>query len=128
MATAVLDASAVIAWLRGEAGAELVRDAISEGAALSAVNLAEILAKIDDRGGDVDDVHGDLRGVLEIVAFDETHAVESAAIRSATRDYDVSLGDRACLALGRILELSVVTADCRWAKIPKLGVHVQCIR
>jgi ribonuclease VapC len=128
MMTAVLDASAVLAWLGGEAGAELVRDVVSEGAALSSVNLAEVLAKIDDRGGDVDKVHGDLRGVLEIVGFDEADAVESAAIRSATRDHNVSLGDRACLALGRTLGLSVVTADRGWDGIPRLGVQVECIR
>jgi PIN domain nuclease of toxin-antitoxin system len=128
MTTAVLDASAVIAWLVGENGADVVRDAVADVAALSTVNLAEILAKIGDRGGDVGEVHSQLVDVLDVTPFDEEQAGESAIVRSITRSYDVSLGDRACLALGRVFDLPVLTADCRWTKIPGLGVTLRCIR
>ena len=42
----VLDASAVLALLNDEEGGEVVTDAIADGAAISVVNLAEVLSKV----------------------------------------------------------------------------------
>ncbi len=126
--SSILDASAIIAWRAGEPGAELVREAIVAGAEVSAVNVAEVLAKVSDRGEDVQRARADIADVAWIVPFDAEHAFESAAIRGFTQPYNVSLGDRACLALGRLHGLPVLTADCRWAEIPRLRVKVRCIR
>ena len=46
----VLDASAVLALLQDERGADAVEDAVDEGALISAVNLSEVLAKMTDAG------------------------------------------------------------------------------
>ncbi len=57
----VLDAYAVLAYLRDEAGAEPVAELLRSPAVLSAVNAAEVidqLVRVYDR--DPDDVHADL--------------------------------------------------------------------
>lgn len=57
------------------------------------------------------------RGVslgVEVLAFDGDAAGEAANLRLATRAAGLSLGDRACLALARQLDLPAVTADRLW--------------
>lgn len=48
----VLDASALLAYLRDEPGAELVAQAIADGVVISTVNLAEVFSRSADRGAD----------------------------------------------------------------------------
>lgn len=48
----LLDASALLAYLQREPGFEAVREALREGAAISAVNLAEVAGKLKARGKD----------------------------------------------------------------------------
>lgn len=127
MSKVVLDASAVLALLGGEPGADIVGACIPD-AALSTVNVAEIGAKLADRGmaaGDVRSAIGTLG--LEIVMFDEDAAYASAAMRGRTRPLGLSLGDRACLALGTTRNLPVLTADRSWAGLD-LGVEIRVIR
>ncbi|MBO1350989.1 MAG: PIN domain-containing protein [Hormoscilla sp. GUM202] len=49
---AVLDASALLAYLQGEPGAERVAEVLVLGAAISSVNWAETLTKLAERGQD----------------------------------------------------------------------------
>ena len=123
----VLDASAVIALLRGEKGADVVASAIP-GATISAVNLSEVATWLSDAGSNEDQSRLSLGGFeFECEAFDGEAAYEAAALRKITRSQGLSLGDRACLALALSLGLPVLTADRNWAKL-KIGVDVQLIR
>jgi len=63
----VLDASALLAYLGNEAGADVVADSIAGGATLSTVNLAEALSTLAARGSDPAAVVTDLtsRGLLD---------------------------------------------------------------
>lgn len=129
---AVLDASALLAHLGDEPGAELVADTIAAGASISAVNLAEVLATAAARG--VDPValarqltaSGLLGGALAVEDFITEDAVETARLRPVTRESGLSLGDRACLALARRRQAPAVTADAAWADLD-LGVVVLVI-
>lgn len=127
MADVVLDASAVLAVLNGEPGAEAVWDCLP-GAQLSAVNAAEVAAKLVDGGLDAEDA-GQLLERLgaRIVPFEATDVVPVAHIRAATRAVGLSLGDRACLALARRLGVPALTADRQWRDI-QVGVEVRMIR
>jgi PIN domain nuclease of toxin-antitoxin system len=129
----VLDASALLAFLQGEPGTEVVQGALARGADLSAVNLAETLAKLADWGIAADLAvaelveKGLLHGIIELVPFTEDDALEVARMRPLTRDLGLSLGDRACLALAKRLGLRALSADRAWLQ-GDLGIEVQLIR
>jgi ribonuclease VapC len=123
----VADASAVLAILRGEIGAEDAIRAIS-GAAISAVNYAEVISRLIDLGASVGEaVEATDRLGMDVADFDETLAVRTGMFRQSTRARGLSLGDRACLALAHRLGLHAVTADRAWASLD-LGVEVVLIR
>ena len=130
---AVLDASALLAYLRDEPGADSVADAIAEGATVSTVNLAEVLSRVADRGGDpltlVDDLtrNGLLDGAITVEPFTAVDASETARLRPVTRGVGLSLGDRACVALARRLRSRVLTADTAWSQAD-LDVEVHQIQ
>lgn len=120
----VLDASAVLALLNKESGREEVQAAL-QGALIGTVNLSEVMAKLVEQGmtePEAISVLGDL--ALEIVPFDTDLALRTGALRLLTRPLGLSLGDRACVALGMHLGLPVLTTDRKWATLPDLQVQV----
>lgn len=64
---------------------------------------------------------------VEVVPFDITLADIAARMKAPTRKAGLSLGDRACLALGRHRSLPVMTGDRDWLKVD-VGVDVRLIR
>lgn len=123
----VLDASTVLALLHEEPGHEVVAE-IMDGAAISAVNLAEIVAKMRDRGLDIDRLSAAIReSLVDVVAFDEAMAIEAGILAAAGRRAGLSLGDACCIALAKALAAPVYTADRAWAALD-LGVEVRLIR
>jgi PIN domain nuclease of toxin-antitoxin system len=129
----VLDASALLAYLHGEPGAERVTPALVEVCAISQVNWAEALSKLAELGEDPAQVEarliraGFLGTGLIVYPLEAPHAVDIARLRPLTRGAGLSLGDRACLALGRSLRLPVLTTDRAWAAL-RLDVEVRLIR
>lgn len=124
---AVLDSSAVLALLFNEPGGKAVADHLS-GSLLSAVNLSEAVTKLADAGATPDEARRVVAGLpCEIVPFDEEQAFLAAALRGATKSFGLSLGDRACLALGIQRDVPVVTADRVWGAVGA-GVKVISIR
>jgi PIN domain nuclease of toxin-antitoxin system len=123
----VLDSSAVLAFLLNEAGADEILRVI-ERAVLSAVNLAEIRTKLLDLGEKAQ-ASGDivLALIRRIEPFTEQDANDAAQLRTATREMGLSLGDRACLALGMQLGAEVYTADRAWSGL-EVGCNIHLIR
>jgi ribonuclease VapC len=123
----VLDASAVLVLLLDEPGAEVVAEVLSNGA-LSAVNLAEVLSTLTDRGADVSRLTEDLvaAGVL-VEPMTEADAAQVAEFRRIDQGRLLSLGDRCCLALARRLAVPALTADRAWSELDA-GVEVQQVR
>ncbi len=127
MPSAVLDASAVLALLLGEPGAESVRPHLVDGC-LSAVNYSEVLARLAARCGSLDEAKRWVdRHHLPIIPFDANQAALVASLLPATRAVGLSFADRACLALGLSLRVVVVTADHTWANCD-LPVRIVAIR
>lgn len=125
--SAVLDASAVLALLFGEPGAEAVAEAVAAGAALSAVNLAEVATVLVRRGLDAEGILATVRDQLEVEAFTAEDALAAAELYPHTTRAGLSLGDRACLALARRRGVPALTAEQAWAHL-KLDVSVKVIR
>ena len=129
MAASLLDSSAILAALYEEPGHARVRNALREGAAMSAVNAAEVAAHLranDWTHGQVSDVFDDLG--IEVVPFDRATALLSGAYRPRTSRLGLGPGDRACLATARRVRLPVLTADRAWGELKLRGVEVIVIR
>lgn len=124
--TTVFDTSAVLAVIFGESGGEKLPALWADGDNLmSAVNYAELVAKLNERGMSDAEVLTVLEGVpLTLVPFDEATAHASGLLRTATRALGLSLGDRACIALAQSRRAMVVTADRQWEKLAGVDVHL----
>lgn len=111
--TVVLDASAVLAFLQGEHGSDLVEEALAERVVCGAANWSEVAQKVMAAGRNWELVRALLvsYGVaIEVVTGDDA---ELAAERWEPSS-GFSLADRLCLALGERLDADVLTADARW--------------
>ena len=129
MARALLDASALLALLWRESGAEVVRAALRDGAAISTVNLAEVAAHLHHRGWEAREVAktlGEFR--METLPFDSEVALSSGALRPATASAGLGLGDRACLATASLLGIPALTGDRAWLELELPGIEVRTIR
>jgi PIN domain nuclease of toxin-antitoxin system len=124
----VLDASAILAVINAEPGAEKLTSDLLADAVASAVNLAEVQTKLVSRGWTSDDAWEDATSpIREVLPFDEEQARMAGDLVTQTRHLGLSLGDRACLALGIALKVPVYTAEKAWKKV-KVGVRIHVIR
>jgi ribonuclease VapC len=126
----VLDASALLAVLNGEPGSGKLTSHLDllSNAAISTVNLAEVHGKLIGYGVDQEDAwEAALSPIREVIVFTSEQAKIAGGLVSQTRSLGLSLGDRACLALGMALKVPVYTADRDWKNL-KLGVKIHVIR
>jgi len=128
MSRAVLDASAILAVLFEERGAENLTDEIMESAVVSAVNLAEVQSKLVKMGHPPEDAWSDaLLLTSDPEPFTADHAKIAGSLISKTEKHGLSLGDRSCLALAIALKAPVYTTEQIWRNL-KLGVPIHVIR
>jgi len=123
----VLDSSAALAVILKEPGHERVAAAPGR-VAISAVNYSETLQKCIEYGLDINiarDAFDTL--AIEVVPFGRSHAEAAAQLREPTRAFGLSLGDRACLALGIERKEPVLTTDRAMARA-QTAAEVHLIR
>ncbi len=128
MTSVVLDASAVLALVRDEPGADKVAPHVGR-AAISAVNLQEVIKELLLSGLDettTRELLDELR--LDVRAHDVDAAYAAAALHMQTRQYGRDLGDRSCLALAVQLGVPALTADREWKKVRVKNLKVEHIR
>lgn len=128
MTSVVLDASAVLALVRDEPGADKVTPYIGR-AAISAVNLQEVIKELLLSGLDEDttrELLDELR--LDVRAHDVGAAYATARLHAQTRQYGRGLGDRSCLALALQLGVPALTADREWKKVRVKNLKLHHIR
>jgi ribonuclease VapC len=125
----VLDASAVLALMHREPGESIVAEYLQRSeTAISIVNVAEILSKQQD----IEIPPSESLPLLELLGiqffdFDQAAAMQAAEFRKNTKAYGLSLGDRACLALGKRLDCPVLTTDRIWSQL-NLDIEIILIR
>lgn len=128
MSRVVLDASALLAVLNQEPGAERLTAELLSASAASTVNLAEVHSNLVSRGLRPDDAwEATLTPIGEAVPFTPEHARLAGDLVAQTSSLGLSLGDRACLALGIRLRVPIYTADKSWKKL-KVGARIRVIR
>jgi PIN domain nuclease of toxin-antitoxin system len=123
----VVDASAILALLNQETGSEEISQFI-DNAAISAVNLSEVIAKLAEAGIPAEDIRQILENLnLEVIPFNEEQAFKAGMMRPATKSIGLSFGDRACLALGIFLNQPVLTTDRLWGSL-SVGIEIRVVR
>ncbi len=121
----VMDASAVLALLQREPGAENVD---LRGATMNSVNFAEVVQKTVAWERPADTLLHELTLLgLDITPFSPREAQLAGELFRQTKTHGLSLADRACLATARLLGAVAVTADRGWGEVPH-GVEVRSIR
>ncbi len=119
--TYVLDASAILTVINGETGFSTVQNLLQQSVA-SAVNMSEVIAKLQERGGTDAAIMAILSDFnVQIVAFDEEQAIAAGMLRNKTRKRGLSLGDRACLALATSRNAIAVTTDKAWMDLDDIA-------
>ncbi|AYG03607.1 type II toxin-antitoxin system VapC family toxin [Gryllotalpicola protaetiae] len=113
MTGVVFDASALIAFLKGEPGADVVERELSAGGFCGAANWAEVAQKTRFLGLRWQTGRSLLRSYgLTVTSVLEVDAERASALW--VRGQGLSLADRLCLALAERLELPALTADQAW--------------
>jgi PIN domain nuclease of toxin-antitoxin system len=127
MSSVVFDASALLISINREIGWEAV-DALAEDIVISSVNFAEVVTKLTVLGTPREAIDGLVpQYQLVVPAFTDKLATQAGLLVARTRHRGLSLGDRACLALGMELGLPIVTADRAWTDLD-VGVEIRLIR
>jgi ribonuclease VapC len=129
----ILDASALIAFIRKEAGSEAVKNQIIKTESfISVVNLTEAKGKLVGAGDftpqQVESELEQLSALVEPLHYDLEQANLGAWWYARKNPYQLSLGDCACLGAAEARGLEVLTAEQRWKKLPNLRVKVTLIR
>jgi ribonuclease VapC len=128
MASIVFDASAILALLRDEPGADVVAQYIGDGL-ISAVNLQEVIKGLLRREVPIDAALAMLDALhLDVRPHGRDDAVAAANLYPATKAFGSGLGDRTCMALAIAEGLPILTADREWAKIEIQGLTLLLAR
>lgn len=127
--TVVIDAAALMCVLLDEPGVDAVMP-ILRGGIMSTVNVSESFSRSVERGISMKDVARAIgRFELKVHPFAESDAWEAAVLRPPTKFAGCSLGDRACLALGKRLKVPIYTGDRRMASVREaVGIDVRLVR
>ena len=134
MAVAVLDASAIVALIRKEKGHGVIQQVVAAGAVVASTGLAEALIVCRRQGhsrtsADLAVDLGALGLRVEPVTYEDAVEMDyltQVSDQAKNENSDIgslSLGDVACLAVARRLELKVIASDGTW-ELLDLGVEV----
>ena len=127
----IMDASALMALVKNEKGGEFVDALIDDQVCVaSSVNIAEVCSKLLEVGVTSADLKRIIRNMnIDVIDFNQEQALASAELRPLTKSAGLSLGDRACLGLAKLMNGTAVTSDRPWLDVAEaVGVKVLMIR
>ncbi len=120
----VIDASALLALLGNEKGSDKVIQYLPN-CVMASVNFSEVITVLIRKGvpeSEAITIANDLIG--EVMSFNKDQSIEVAKLSQQTKTLGLSLGDRACLTLGKTLNLPVITADKIWKKLKGFEIYL----
>jgi len=120
----ILDTSALLALLKNEPGAESVESLLGN-IIMSSVNVSEVATVLLTSDMTLQECQA---FISTLVPYDEDLAFLVADLRKKTKAYGLSLGDRACIALGQKMQIPIYTADKIWRKLHLERVEIKLIR
>jgi len=125
----VMDTSVLLAFLFNEKGASRVEALLNDGlGVISSVNYAELVSKLVEKGMPLTEVQQVIDSLeLEFVAQNKEQAIITGELRTVSKEFGLSLGDRACIAMAKEAQLPVLTADQVWQKLD-VDVAIETIR
>jgi PIN domain nuclease of toxin-antitoxin system len=124
----VFDASALLALILQEKGAELIRPLLKK-AVMSAINVAEVLTALQRVNISPKESLTSITDIIcTILPFDIEQAQYVAELQPHVQHKGLSLGDRACIALGMKLQAPIYTADKIWSELQLTNVDIKLIR
>ena len=129
MYKAVIDASALLAFLKDESVPLHKLESLLPRSLISSVNACEVATVMSRLGVPFEEIEGLINETIgEIIPFNKDHYLLAAKLWKTTKEYGLSLGDRACLALAQHTKLPVYTADQIWAKLAIQDLQINIIR
>lgn len=130
MARSVLDASALLTYLRQELGWEQVRQAFTGSTTMTSVSFGEVAGWMGRNGADEATVRALRDGlVYPLTPVDDDLAIRAALLEPLTLSKGLGIGDRLCLALAARTTAVALTANAWLAEVAEaVGVEVQLIQ
>ncbi len=124
----ILDSSALIALINNETGADVVEPLLG-GIVMSALNVSEVAGILMDLGMSNEECKNNIEPYIDvIVPLDAQQSFDIAFLKKSTKHKGLSIGDRACIALGIKMQLPIYTADKVWAELDLEGAEIILIR
>lgn len=129
MNKAVIDSSTLLAFIKDESFSLKEIESILPHAVISSVNICEVatvLMRLEMPINTIEELINETIG--DIIPFDKELSLAAAKLWEKTKSYGLSLGDRACIALGQKLQLPIYTADKIWSELKLENVEIKLIR
>jgi ribonuclease VapC len=124
----ILDSSALLALIKNENGSEVVEPLLGK-IVMSAINIAEVAGILVDLGMSHEECINSIEPFVDlIVPLDMQQSFEIAFLKKLTKDKGLSIGDRACIALGIQMGLPIYTADKIWQNLNLKDADIILIR
>lgn len=124
----VLDSSALIALIKNETGADVVEPLLGK-IVMSTLNVAEVAGILLDLGMSHEECKNNIEPYIDVlVPLDVQQSFDIASLKKKAKHKGLSLGDRACIALGIKMVLPIYTADKVWADLDLEGPEIILIR
>ena len=124
----LLDASAILAVLQGEKGADFVIDIIEQGANMTTLNISEVMSKLYQKNYSKAEINSCINELaINFIDINITIATLAASYYTKTKSLGLSMADKICLATAKLGNYTIITADKDWAKT-NFGVDIKLIR